>query len=206
MPEINLDTLTDMQFDVLKEIGNIGAGNATTALSQMINMKIDMNVPIVALVPLSDISGIIGSEEMVIVGIMLGMEGDITGTMMFLLKVDTAHRIVNLLMGTDSAPDADFGEMEYSALGEIGNIIAGSYLSELSSLTGLKIVATVPAMTIDMAGAILSVPAIEYGKIGDKVLFIETQLGEDDFLNGYIVMVPEVDSYGKILTSLGIEI
>ena len=196
MPEINLDTLTDMQFDVLKEIGNIGAGNATTALSQMINMKIDMNVPKVALVPLSDISGIIGSEEMVIVGIMLGMEGDITGTMMFLLKVDSAHRIVNLLMGTDSAPDADFGEMEYSALGEIGNIIAGSYLSALSSLTGLKIV----------AGAILSVPAIEYGKIGDKVLFIETQLGEDDFLNGYIVMVPEVDSYGKILTSLGIEI
>ena len=206
MPEINLDTLTDMQFDVLKEIGNIGAGNATTALSQMINMKIDMNVPKVALVPLSDISGIIGSEEMVIVGIMLGMEGDITGTMMFLLKVDSAHRIVNLLMGTDSAPDADFGEMEYSALGEIGNIIAGSYLSALSSLTGLKIGATVPAMTIDMAGAILSVPAIEYGKIGDKVLFIETQLGEDDFLNGYIVMVPEVDSYGKILTSLGIEI
>ena len=206
MPEINLDTLTDMQFDVLKEIGNIGAGNATTALSQMINMKIDMNVPKVALVPLSDISGIIGSEEMVIVGIMLGMEGDITGTMMFLLKVDSAHRIVNLLMGTDSAPDADFGEMEYSALGAIGNIIAGSYLSALSSLTGLKIVATVPAMTIDMAGAILSVPAIEYGKIGDKVLFIETQLGEDDFLNGYIVMVPEVDSYGKILTSLGIEI
>lgn len=206
MPEINLDTLTDMQFDVLKEIGNIGAGNATTALSQMINMKIYMNVPKVALVPLSDISGIIGSEEMVIVGIMLGMEGDITGTMMFLLKVDSAHRIVNLLMGTDSAPDADFGEMEYSALGEIGNIIAGSYLSALSSLTGLKIVATVPAMTIDMAGAILSVPAIEYGKIGDKVLFIETQLGEDDFLNGYIVMVPEVDSYGKILTSLGIEI
>ena len=206
MPEINLDTLTDMQFDVLKEIGNIGAGNATTALSQMINMKIDMNVPKVALVPLSDISGIIGSEEMVIVGIMLGMEGDITGTMMFLLKVDSAHRIVNLLMGTDSAPDADFGEMEYSALGEIGNIIAGSYLSALSSLTGLKIVATVPAMSIDMAGAILSVPAIEYGKIGDKVLFIETQLGEDDFLNGYIVMVPEVDSYGKILTSLGIEI
>ena len=206
MPEINLDTLTDMQFDVLKEIGNIGAGNATTALSQMINMKIDMNVPKVALVPLSDISGIIGSEEMVIVGIMLGMEGDITGTMMFLLKVDSAHRIVNLLMGTDSAPDAEFGEMEYSALGERGNIIAGSYLSALSSLTGLKIVATVPAMTIDMAGAILSVPAIEYGKIGDKVLFIETQLGEDDFLNGYIVMVPEVDSYGKILTSLGIEI
>ena len=97
-------------------------------------------------------------------------------------------------------------DMQFDVLKEIGNIIAGSYLSALSSLTGLKIVATVPAMTIDMAGAILSVPAIEYGKIGDKVLFIETQLGEDDFLNGYIVMVPEVDSYGKILTSLGIEI
>lgn len=206
MSEINLDTLTDLQFDVLKEIGNIGAGNATTALSQLMNMKIDMSVPKVALVPLSDISGIIGSEEMIIVGILLGMQDDISGTMMFLLKEKSAHTIVNVLMGNDKDAIGEFGEMELSALGEIGNIIAGSYLSALSTLTGLKVTATVPAVTVDMAGAILSVPAIEYGKIGDKVLFIETQLGENDLLNGYIVMVPEVESYGKILTTLGIEI
>ena len=206
MSEINLDSLTDLQFDVLKEIGNIGAGNATTALSQLVNMKIDMSVPKVALVPLTEISGIIGSEEMVVVGILLGMEGDVDGTMMFLLEEKSAHILVNLLMGREYNAPGEFGEIELSALGEIGNIIAGSYLSALSSLTGLTITATVPSTTVDMAAAILSVPAIEFGKLGDKVLFIQTQLGEDGFINGYIVMVPELESYGKILASLGIEI
>lgn len=206
MSEINLDSLTDLQFDVLKEIGNIGAGNATTALSQLVNMKIDMSVPKVALVPLTEITGIIGSEEMVVVGILLGMEGDVDGTMMFLLEEKSAHILVNLLMGREYNAPGEFGEIELSALGEIGNIIAGSYLSALSSLTGLTITATVPATTVDMAAAILSVPAIEFGKLGDKVLFIQTQLGEDGFINGYIVMVPELESYGKILASLGIEI
>lgn len=206
MGEINLDELTDMQFDVLKEIGNIGAGNATTALSQMMNLKIDMSVPNVALIPITEIAGMIGSEETIVVGILLGMEGDVKGMMMFLFTEKSAHMIVSTLLGMEIDVTAQIGEMEFSALSEIGNIIAGAYLSALSSLTNLTVFPTVPALTIDMAGAILSVPAIEYGKIGDKVLFIETNLGEEDSLSGYIVMVPELESYGKILSSLGIQV
>lgn len=206
MGELNLDQLTDMEFDVLKEIGNIGAGNATTALSQMMNIKIDMSVPNVALIPITEIAGMIGSEETIVVGILLGMDGDVNGMMMFLFTEKSAHTIVSTLLGMAPDMTAEIGEMEFSALSEIGNIIAGAYLSALSSLTGLTVLPTVPALTIDMAGAILSVPAIEYGKIGDKVLFIETNLGEDDSLSGYIVMVPELESYGKILTSLGIQV
>lgn len=206
MSEFNIDEMSDLQFDVLKEIGNIGAGNATTALAQVMNMKIDMGVPRVALVPLGEIASAIGSEEMVICGILLGMQDDVNGTMMFLVTEESAKTIVSALMG--AAPDsfAEFGEMEFSALQEMGNIIAGAYLSALSSLTNLTITASVPALTVDMAGAILSVPAIEYGKIGDKVLLIETKLGEDFVFDGFIVMVPEMESYGKILTSLGIQI
>lgn len=206
MGGINLDKLTDLEFDVLKEIGNIGAGNATTALSQMMNIKIDMSVPNVALVPITEIAGMIGSEETIVVGILLGMEGDVTGMMMFLFTEKSVHTIIGRLFGMEVDENTEIGEMEFSALSEIGNIIAGAYLSALSSLTGLTVMPTVPALTIDMAGAILSVPAIEYGKIGDKVLFIETNLGEDDSLSGYIVMVPELESYGKILTSLGIQV
>lgn len=206
MGGINLDKLTDLEFDVLKEIGNIGAGNATTALSQMMNIKIDMSVPNVALVPITEIAGMIGSEETIVVGILLGMEGDVTGMMMFLFTEKSVHTIIGRLFGMEVDENTEIGEMEFSALSEIGNIIAGAYLSALSSLTGLTVMPTVPALTIDMAGAILSVPAIEYGKIGDKVLFIETNLGEDDSLSGYIVMVPELKSYGKILTSLGIQV
>ena len=204
MSKIKLDALDDTQYDVLKEIGNIGAGNATTALAQLINTKIDMSVPQVSLVPFNRIADTIGSEETVLVGILLGLEGDIDGMMMFLLQEKSAHNLVNFLVGNPTAKEDAFNEMELSALKEIGNIIAGSDLSALAGLTNLTIVASVPSMTIDMAGALLSVPAIEYGKIGDKVLLIQTQFGEDDLVNGYFVMVPELESYDKILSSLGL--
>ncbi len=204
MSKIKLDALDDTQYDVLKEIGNIGAGNATTALAQLINTKIDMSVPQVSLVPFNRIADTIGSEETVLVGILLGLEGDIDGMMMFLLQEKSAHNLVNILVGNPPDKEDAFNEMELSALNEIGNIIAGSYLSALAGLTNLTIVASVPSMTIDMAGALLSVPAIEYGKIGDKVLLIQTQFGEDDLVNGYFVMVPELESYDKILSSLGL--
>ena len=162
MAKIKLDALDDTQYDILKEIGNIGAGNATTALAQLINSKIDMSVPQVSLVPFNRIADTIGSEETVLVGILLGLEGDISGMMMFLLQEKSAHNLVNILVGNPPEKEDAFNEMEFSALSEIGNIIAGSYLSALAGLTNLTIVASVPSMTIDMAGALLSVPAIEY--------------------------------------------
>lgn len=204
MSKIKLDGLDDTQYDVLKEIGNIGAGNATTALARLLNTKIDMSVPKVTLVPFNRLADTIGSEEMVVVGILLGLEGDISGMMMFLLQEKSAHNLVNILMGNSNEKSEPFNEIELSALHEIGNIIAGSYLSALAGLTNMTIISSVPSMSIDMAGALLSVPAIEYGKVGDKVLLIQTQFGEDDLVNGYFIMVPELESYDKILSSLGL--
>ena len=174
MSKIDLEKLEDSQFDVLKEIGNIGAGNATTALATMLNIKVDMSVPNVALLPFDNISSFIGSEEQTVVGILLEIQGDIDGMMMFLFDMKSAHHLVNSLMMRDVHQDengmADFSEMEMSALNEIGNIVSGSYLSALSGLTGMKMVSSVPALSIDMLGALLSVPAIEFGKYGDKLL------------------------------------
>lgn len=205
MSNINLDQMDNMHFDVLREIGNIGAGNATTALSQLINTKIDMNVPKVELLEFKDISEIVGGAESLVVGILLTLEGDINGMMMFILEQESAHHLVNVLMGKGLDNFEEFSEMDLSALNEIGNIIAGAYLSSLSSLTNLTISASVPYMSIDMAGAILSVPAIEFGKIGDKALLIQSQFGEDDTeVNGYFILIPTLESYEKILTSLGL--
>lgn len=205
MSNLNLNQLNGMEFDVLKEIGNIGAGNATTALSQMINTKLDMAVPKVELLEFKYISDIIGGAESLVVGILLTLEGEIDGMMMFILEQKSAHHLVNILMGKQIDDFSDFTEMDLSALSEIGNIIAGAYLSSLSSLTNLKIISSVPYMAIDMAGAILSVPAIEFGKIGDKALLIESQFGQDETeVNGYFILIPTLDSYNKILTSLGI--
>ena len=204
MAENTLDNLNDLQFDVLKEIGNIGAGNATTALAKMMNMKIDMNVPRVDLVPFTNLPDIFGSPEEVLAGILVQLDGDIKGMMMFLVNEKSAHNLVNSLMGGMIQSSGDgFSDMELSALGEIGNIIIGAYLSAMSNLTSLKISSSVPYISIDMAGALLSVPAIEFGKLGDKVLLIETQFGELDFVNGYFLMVPELESYDAILSSLG---
>lgn len=207
MSKIDLEKLEDSQFDVLKEIGNIGAGNATTALATMLNIKVDMSVPNVALLPFDNISSFIGSEEQTVVGILLEIQGDIDGMMMFLFDMKSAHHLVNSLMMRDVHQDengmADFSEMEMSALNEIGNIVAGSYLSALSGLTGMKMVSSVPALSIDMLGALLSVPAIEFGKYGDKLLMIQSEFGEDDFVTGYFLLIPELESYDKILTSLG---
>ncbi len=207
MSKIDLEKLEDSQFDVLKEIGNIGAGNATTALATMLNIKVDMSVPNVALLPFDNISSFIGSEEQTVVGILLEIQGDIDGMMMFLFDMKSAHHLVNSLMMRDVHQDengmADFSEMEMSALNEIGNIVSGSYLSALSGLTGMKMVSSVPALSIDMLGALLSVPAIEFGKYGDKLLMIQSEFCEDDFVTGYFLLIPELESYDKILTSLG---
>ena len=197
MSKIDLEKLEDSQFDVLKEIGNIGAGNATTALATMLNIKVDMSVPNVALLPFDNISSFIGSEEQTVVGILLEIQGDIDGMMMFLFDMKSAHHLVNSLMMRDVHQDengmADFSEMEMSALNEIGNIVSGSYLSALSGLTGMKMVSSVPALSIDMLGALLSVPAIEFGKYGDKLLMIQSEFGEDDFVTGYFLLIPELE-------------
>lgn len=208
MARIDLENLDTIQFDVLKEIGNIGAGNATTALSRMINAKIDMSVPKVKLLGFSELAEVIGTEGTVMAGILLILEGDIDGMMMFLLEIESARALVNSLLGKGAnereKDDVEFDEMEFSALREIGNIITGSYLSALSDLTKLTIVASVPSLQIDLAEAILSIPAIEFSKIGDKVLLIQTQFDNESQINGYFVLVPELESYDKILSSLGV--
>jgi len=210
--KISLNGMDNMQYDVLREIGNIGAGNATTALSQMINSKVEMKVPKVELLEFKEVPEIVGGAENLVVGILFTLGGDIDGMMMFMMDNDASSHLVNLLLGNllnsdnmGSSKGEGFTEMELSALNEIGNIIAGAYLSSLSSLTNLTITSSIPYMANDMAGAILSVPAIEFGKIGDKALLIETEFGNlDKSLNGYFLLIPTLESYTTILTSLGL--
>lgn len=204
MSKVNLDKIDSQYYDVLREIGNIGAGNATTALAQLLNMKLDMRVPKVDLVEFNKLAETVCGEEEIVVGIYLFLEEDVKGSMMFLLEEASAHALVNHLMGREVGYSAPFNEMDFSALQEIGNIITGAYLSSLSGLTGLFINASVPYMTLDMAGAILSVPAIEFGRLGDKALLIETEFGDDIAINGYFILIPDMESYDVILSSLGL--
>lgn len=204
MSEITLEQMSNQYFDVLKELGNIGAGNATTALAQMMQCKVDMSVPQVKLLEFKELGEMMGGEELIMAGIYLGIEGDITGSIMFLLEKQAARHLVAKLMGMEVKGE-EFSEMELSALKEVGNIITGAYLNSLSTLTNLTIYPSVPDLTVDMAGAILSVPAIEFGAIGDKILLIQTQFFDEIVLDGYFILIPDLDSYGKILSALGIK-
>ena len=204
MAELSLEQMTETYVDVLKEIGNIGAGNAMTALSQMLQCKVDMKVPQVKLLDLKDVGAMVGSEEQLMAGVFLGVEGDITGSIMFLIELGAAKSLVKkIMMGYESGATT-FDEMEMSALQEVSNIITGAYLNSLSMLTNLKIYPTPPSISIDMAGAILSVPAIEFGILGDKILLIQSQFYDEVEIDGYFVLIPDMDSYKKILSSLGI--
>jgi chemotaxis protein CheC len=206
MSDMSLEQVTESYYDVLKEIGNIGAGNAMTALSQLLQCKVDMQVPQVKLLEFAEVGDMMGGEEQVMVGVFLGVEGDITGSMMFMVEEESArHMIQKVTMGMLS-PGDEFSEMGLSAMREVGNIITGAYLNSLSTLTNLKIIPTPPALTVDMAGAILSVPATQFGIYGDKILLIQSKFFDEIELDGYFILIPDMESYARILTSLGLPV
>ncbi|HOQ00958.1 MAG TPA: chemotaxis protein CheC [Acetivibrio clariflavus] len=213
---MSFENLNNYEIDVLREIGNIGAGNAATALAKMINKKVDMEVPEVKVMEFREVNEMFGGAELPVVGILLKMTGDLTGSIMLILENTAARILVNMLMGKSNEKSKHnseendeincmFDEIEMSALKELGNILAGSYISSLSTLTGLNILPSVPDIAIDMAGAIISVPAIEFGKISDSVLYIETVFieGETRALGDFF-LVPDLDSYEVLLRALGV--
>ncbi|WP_114298210.1 chemotaxis protein CheC [Anaerobacterium chartisolvens] len=202
---INIEDLNNLHIDVLREIGNIGAGSAATALAKMLNKKVNMDVPKVKVMEFKEVSETLGGAEILVIGILLGVNGELNGNIMFILEYNAAQVLVNMLLGKPLDELNDFNELELSALKEIGNILAGSYLSAMSSLTNLNIMPSVPDIAIDMAGAILSVPAIEFGKIGDTVLYIETEfLDGNTRVVGDFFLIPDVESYEILLKALGV--
>lgn len=201
---MDLSFLNSFQLDVLREIGNIGAGNAATALAKILDKKVDMKVPQIRVMEFSEVSEVLGGAETLVAGILLGVCGDISGYILFVLEENAAKKLVNILMGKDPAEEIEYDEISLSALKEIGNILTGSYLSALSTLTGFTIKPDVPDIAIDMAGAILSVPAINFGKTSDTVLYIETEFIEGKHkVIGDFFLVPDTDSYTKLLNTLG---
>lgn len=200
--QLNLDN--NIVLDVLREIGNIGAGNAATSLAKMIDKKVDMKVPVVKILEFDEVPEMLGGPENVVCGIFFKIEGDVTGSIMFVLDQTSAVNLVDLLMPREGS---DFDEFTMSALKEIGNILSGAYVSSLSGLTNLKITISIPALAIDMAGAILSVPAIHFGQMSDNVLiiqneFIETEGGKK--VDGFFFLIPDLESYEVLLGSLGV--
>lgn len=204
MSKFSFEEINETYVDVLQELGNIGAGNAMTAVSSMLSIRVSMHVPKVELLEVSKLGDSMCRGDEIVVGIFVELSNDIQGSMMFLMKLDSAQNLVNKLMMRDINYKAEFDEMDLSALTEVGNIIAGSYLASLSKMTNLVISSSIPYIAVDMAASVLSVPAIQFGQYGDNALLIQTEFGDDVMINGYFILMPEQESYDKILRGLGL--
>ena len=202
--------LNDMHIDALREIGNIGSGNAASSLAMMLAVQVDISVPVVRILDYEQVMDELGGPEQMIVGLLLCLDEDVNGMIMFLLHQEFANKLLESLLGEDP-PDVgaqgEINEMAYSALQEVANIMAASYVNAIGSLTDLNINISVPSMCVDMLGAILSVPAIHYANISDKMIFIEDKFsGENLETPNHILLIPDVESLGKIMDRLGIEL
>lgn len=201
------EDLTDMQMDALREIGNIGSGNAASALSSMLGRPINIDVPSIKLLDYETVVQKLGGPEQILVGLLLSMTDDVTGMIMFLLHNDFAHMVINTLMGTELQPGVELDEMGESAVREVGNIMAASYINAMVEMTGLSVNISIPDFCMDMAGSILSVPAIYYANLSDKILFIENSfISEEENAASHVLLIPEIDSLDKIMCSLGMDV
>lgn len=198
--------LSPIQLDALREIGNVGAGNSATALSQIINKRIDMNVPKVDLVPIEAVPDLVGGADTIVVGVFLRVYGKAPGNILFLLPQRSAFYLVDTLMGREHGTTQKLDFMDESALMEIGNILSGAYLNAFFNFTHISMLPSIPALAMDMAGAILNIILVQLGQMGDRALVIETEfLAEDDGINGHFFLVPDPGSLGTLIKAVGVE-
>jgi chemotaxis protein CheC len=202
--------LTDLHLDILREIGNIGAGNATTSLSKLLNRKINMKVPDVKMVAFDEMMDVIGGPEQEIASVFVRAIGDAPGSMFFVLKPEEASLFVSEMIGD---PDFQLGssanqELGLSAYVELGNILCGSYLSALSDFTNLNLQPSVPSVAVDMVGAILSFGLLELSQVADHAILIDTKLIDEtnkfNDINGHFFLLPDPNSFNTIFKTLGV--
>jgi chemotaxis protein CheC len=196
-------TLTPLQLDALREVGNIGSGNAAVALSSMVDKKVMLSVPRASLVPLVRVSDLVGGAETTVAGVYLHVTGEASGSMLLLLEEASAYDLAKLMVSADNA--SPLTTMEQSALQETGSILAGSYLNALSQMTGLLLRPSVPGYALDMAGAIIDFILIEISQSEDHVLVIETQFDVDAHtIKGHLILFPDLGSLSILLGRLGV--
>ncbi|QED47564.1 chemotaxis protein CheC [Cytobacillus dafuensis] len=206
-----IKNISSMHLDILKEIGNIGAGHAATALSKLLNKKIDMKVPDVRVVSFDEMMNMMGGADNVVAGVFLRIEGDAPGSMFFVLPIEQATHFIQEMIGDESfnLELPPYNEIGISAFQELGNILSGSYLSSLSDFTNLSLYPSVPSLSIDMAGAIISYGLIELSQVSDYAIVIDTALNDDEGIDlesvkGHFFLLPDPESFETIFTSLGV--
>ncbi len=197
-----LNNLTDFQYDALKEVGNIGIGQATTSLSKMIMNKLVMiTLPELELIPLIKLPEVIKDEKPV-VGVIQQLIGDESGLLLLLLSKDSAKRLIKQILGTAQEGDT-FDEMEVSVLNELGNIMNGTYITSLSNFLGIKMSLSTPVEVYDMLDSIINQVIGNLSMTVEEVLFLKTEFTVNaEKLDGTIIVFVNSQSIAKMLDAI----
>jgi len=197
--------LKESQLDAMREVANIGAGHAATALSGMTNRTIMITVPRVYVRPLEDVCDLVGTPDSVIAAILMHMMGDLTGRAMVLFPERSARTLCDFLFRRPPGSTLQFGDMEQSGLKEAGNILASAYLNALSDFMGMMLVPSVPSLVIDLSGAVLTTAQLNFGHDRDYAFCVETSFrveGATEPLGGHFLLLPDLTSLRAIFDAI----
>lgn len=204
MDKNRYDNMTDFEIDILKEIGSIGTGNAATALSQMLSKKISVTLPTVEVLPFEEAVEKLGGAEKIITAVITRLSGDLEGMILYFQDMDFIHQALKELLLEDIESYDQLGDMEISALKEIGNIVMASYINSISNLTKYNIHLSVPGIGVNMLGALLSVPVAELEYETSKILIIEGNfIFDENKVKCQLLLLLEMNSLDKLLNTLG---
>ncbi len=202
----NVLNITKDQLDALREVGNIGSGNAASALAQFLNRKIDMEVPNASIMDLNDIPNLVGGPNTAILGIFLKIMGEISGRFLLMIPENTSIKMIkHLIPGCNIETLTKMGELESSCMREIGNILAGAFLNALSMLTQTTMLNSLPSINFDYAGAMIDNVVADMSAVSDKVLMLETSfIEEEENMRIHIFILPAPHSLNLLLQKIGV--
>ena len=200
------EDLTPIQMDVLQEVGNIGSGNAAAALSNLISKNVEIEMANVKIVEFQEAIDQAGGAERVVAGVLSRMVGNIEGMILLFIDRNFINTVISSFSDKKVSNLLELREEEISALSEIGNIMGGAYVSAIGTLTGIEAALEAPILQVDMVGALMSLPVVEFGEIDDKILYIDKHLHIDGKeMNADLLMIPAIGSLAKIMEKLGLD-
>lgn len=200
------EEINAVEIDVIKEIGSIGNGNAATALSSLLDTKVEMSLPEVAIMEFNAAMNHMGDPEEVVAGVLVEMSGEVQGIMLFILTQDFADEILKRMLKKENVDFMALNEIDASVLTEVGNIMISSFINAMSRLTNVNIALSVPQMAVNMLGGILSLPISVMGAHSDRIMMINAGFKVDKKeLHSNMLLLPDVESLNVLMKKLGVD-
>jgi chemotaxis protein CheC len=198
--------LSLLEKDALCEVGNVGVGNAVTALSKLLNKNVNITIPETKFVPLGEFAKEVGGPEKIVIGIYLQIIGDLDGECIFLFPRESALAISDIMMGQEPGTSKIFEDMAESAFKEMTNIFAAAYLNALSNMLDFKLFPSPPHVANDMIQSIVDFVLIKISKTADEILCVKTKIElEQHIVSGEFIIMFNNDSLTKLLAKLKIK-